>query len=544
MPNEALARIFYEIADLLELEGVRFKPEAYRRAARTLEQFPQEVKELEDPKELEKLPGIGEALQAKIEEFRRTGQVAYLARLRGQWPPGLLEIMRLEGVGPKTTRRFYQDLGISDPAGLERALEAGRLAGLPGFKERKLELLRAALREARAEVGGKGRLPLPEAQRVADELIQSLRKTGAPLDRLVYAGSLRRRREDVGDLDLLATSRDPAAVMQALRTLPGVREVKLSGTTKTTVVLERGLQVDLRVVPDDSFGAAWQYFTGSKDHNIHLRALAQQRGLKINEYGLSKGDRLTPTPTEEELYRAVGLAYMPPEVRENQGEIERAQTGSFPRLVERDDLRGELHIHIPASFGEEDALPWAEEARRQRLGYLGFVVREADLAASRTSVTALRERLPRTLGRVRLLLGVEGNGTVLAEGADFGVLRSPRAGPSESVEGCFLAHEEEGGPAGEGARSIPREVGADARRVLLPRAPLRSLVESGGVFVLSARPRLPEELGRLSLAAGVAARGWVPPEQVLNAREDPRAGPRSAGGEDPPAARSAGRRRG
>ncbi len=543
MPNEALARIFYEMADLLELEGARFKPEAYRRAARTLEQFPQEVKELKDPKELEKLPGIGEALQAKIEEFRRTGQVAYLARLRGQWPPGLLEIMRLEGIGPKTTRRFYQDLGISDLAGLGRALETGRLAGLPGFKERKLELLRASLREARGVTARKSRLPLPEAQRIADGLIQSLRDTGAPLDRLVYAGSLRRRREDVGDLDLLATSRDPAAVMRAFRTLPGVREVKLSGTTKTTVVLERGLQVDLRVVPDDSFGAAWQYFTGSKDHNVHLRALAQQRGLKINEYGLSEGDRLTPAPTEEGLYRAVGLAYMPPEVRENQGEIERAQSGSFPRLVQREDLRGELHIHIPASFGEEDALPWAEEARRQQLGYLGFVVREADLSASRTSGTALRERLPRTLGGIRLLLGVEGNGAVLADGADFGVLRSPRGLPSGGAEGCFLAHEGEGGSGGEGATGIPREVGADARQVLLPRTPLRSLAEGGSLFVLTARPRLPEELGRLSLAAGVATRGWVPPEQVLNAREDPWADLRPAGGAGPPAARTPGRRR-
>ncbi|EQD33731.1 DNA-directed DNA polymerase, family X [mine drainage metagenome] len=334
MANEEIARIFYEIADLLDLEGVRFKPEAYRRAARTLEQLPSEVRTLKDPQAIRALPGIGEALSLKIEEYRETGKVPYLDRLREKWPPGLLEIMRLEGVGPKTTRRFHQELGIADLAGLKAALEAGQLDHLAGFKARKVELLRRALSQAGTvglPSGGGRRIPLPEAQRMADELMAAFRASGVPVDRLVYAGSLRRRREDVGDLDLLATTRgDPRSVMEAFLHLPPVREVRLSGETKTTVVLDGGLQVDLRVVAPEAFGAAWQYFTGSKDHNIRLRTLAQQKGWKINEYGLSRGEERTAAPTEEAVYAAVGFPWIPPEIRENQGEFEAALEGASP----------------------------------------------------------------------------------------------------------------------------------------------------------------------------------------------------------------------
>jgi DNA polymerase/3'-5' exonuclease PolX len=542
MANEEIAGILYEIADLLDLEGVRFKPEAYRRAARTLEQFPQEVRTLKDPQPLRTLPGIGEALFSKLEEYRRTGTVVYRDRLREKWPPGLLEIMRLEGVGPKTTRRFHQELGISDLAGLKEALTAGKLDHLAGFKARKLELLRQALDHAGGPSTGAGRrLPLPEAQRRADELMAALRATRVPLDRLVYAGSLRRRREDVGDLDLLATTRgDPRKVMEAFLHLPTVRQVRLSGETKTTVVLDGGLQVDLRVVAPEAFGAAWQYFTGSKDHNIRLRTLAQQKGWKVNEYGLYRGEERTDAPTEEDVYAAVGLPLIPPELREDQGEFEAALEGRLPRVVRPEDLQGELHIHAPASLGKEDLGPWVREARARKLRYLGFVLRPADLSASSVRLAEVRRRLPLRLGGVGILVVLE---TSLRDpaapsdedraGADLWFARpgGPGAGPpspSAPADGdgrpAVLVHPEDGPSPREGARPIaPLELAVGPQEVHLPPG-ARTLAEGGVRFLLSARPRIPEELRRLDLVAGLAARHWVQAGQVLNAQGDPLGG--------------------
>ncbi len=542
MTNEAIARIFYEIADLLDLEGVRFKPEAYRRAARTLEQLPSEVRTLKDPETIRALPGIGEALSSKIEEYRETGKVLYLERLREKWPSGLLEIMRLEGVGPKTTRRFHEELGIQNRADLAAALEAGKLAPLPGFKARKLEALRQALSHVPAGGAppGGARLPLPEAQRIADELRAAFEATKAPVDRLVYAGSLRRRREDVGDLDLLATTRgDPRAVMETFCRLPRVREVRLSGETKTTVVLHGGLQVDLRVVAPEAFGAAWVYFTGSKDHNIRLRTLAQQKGWKINEYGLYRGEERTDAPTEEAVYAAVGLPFIPPELRENQGEFEAALAGPLPRVVLPGDLRGELHIHVPASFDKEDLDPWVREARDLKLRFLGFVFRPEDLAASSIPLDEIRRRLPVRKGGVRILLALETSLRASANGPgkdspDLWFVRPGGPGkggtgpPGAEAPGPrphLFVHPEEGPfPPGDPTGMPILELAVGPREVYLP-AGARALAEAGATFLLSARPRLPEELRRLSLVAGVAARHWVRADQVLNARDDPVGGP-------------------
>ena len=538
MANEEIARIFYEIADLLDLEGVRFKPEAYRRAARTLEQFPSEVRSLKDPSAVRALPGIGEALSSKIEEYRSTGKVLYLERLREKWPPGLLEIMRLEGVGPKTTRRFHEELAIRDLADLKAALEAGKLDHLPGFKARKVELLRQAL--SHRPPGGAsrsgGRLPLPEAQRIADELLASFHATKAPVDRVVYAGSLRRRREDVGDLDLLATTRgDPRAVMEAFCHLPPVREVRLSGETKTTVILDGGLQVDLRVVAPEAFGAAWVYFTGSKDHNIRLRTLAQQKGMKMNEYGLTRGEERTDSPTEEAVYGALGLPFIPPELREDQGEFEAATAGRLPRVVQPGDLKGELHIHVPASFGPEDLDPWVREARDLQLRFLGFVFRPEDLSASSTRLGEIRQRLPGRKGGVRILLALETSLSTGEKGLPDdppdlwfvrpgGARKRGTTAPGPGASGRrpdVQVHPEEGPfPPGSPKDRLALELAVGPREVYLPPG-ARALAEGGALFLLSARPRLPEELRRLSLVAGVGARHWVCGDQVLNAREDP-----------------------
>jgi DNA polymerase (family X) len=541
--NEAIADIFLEIADLLDLEGVAFKPEAYRRAARTLQQLPEDVSERLRSGTLGTIPGIGEALSEKIKEFVETGQVHYLTKLREQWPPGLLQLMRLEGIGPKTTRRFYVEFQVQGPEDLDRAIREGKLKGVRGFGERKIELLAKAVAKALAG-GTEGtearRLPLPEAQLLADELIDALKATAAPVDRLVFAGSLRRRKETVGDLDILATSTDPKKVMERFTHMDLVEEVRLSGDTKSTVLLRGGFQVDLRVVPANAFGAALQYFTGSKDHNVHLRSLANQKGLKINEYGLTRDEKLVPAPTEEEVYAAVGLPWIPPEMRENSGEIEAALEHRLPDLIAPGQVLGELHIHIPASFEKDDLGPWVDALSERKMRYAGFVTRAEDLSAAGVPVRELRQRLPREQGGVRVLVGLErtlaGSATSLPEpsGEDFQVLRGAEGAAlskgllSAPAPGRFLGHVNAETLArsadlwkqlrAKAEGSVPLECAVSADEVVLPTPQLREAVASGVPVLISGLPRLPEELSRIDLAVGIARRAWTPTRSVLNAR--------------------------
>ncbi|MCI4364108.1 MAG: type-X family DNA polymerase, partial [Thermoplasmata archaeon] len=300
--NDEVIRVLQEIGDLLDLLGEqRFKVEAYRRAARTLESLGEPLERVAARDELDKIPGIGDALEAKIREFLATGELAYLAKLRLQVPPGIRELMRLPGVGPKTARRFWVELGVEGPQELAAAIEAGRLKGVTGFGDRKIEQLRQGLAALGAGTDGGSRRPLLEAWELGEALERELRAAGS-VEQLVIAGSLRRRRETVGDLDLLATSKEPAKVLANFTALPGVLEVRSHGDTMSTVLHTPGIQVDLRVVDPASFGAALQYFTGSKDHNVHLRTIARDRGLKVNEYGVFRDTERVAGSTEEEVY--------------------------------------------------------------------------------------------------------------------------------------------------------------------------------------------------------------------------------------------------
>ncbi len=550
VPNEEIARIFLDIADLLDLEGAKFKPESYRRAARALSQLPEDVGDLVRSGRVREVPGIGEALAEKVREFVNTGEVPYLLRLREKWPPGLLEIMRLEGVGPKTTRRFFLEFEVTGPEDLERLIQEGKLRGVSGFGDRKIELLKKALTRGTPALGASsdGRLPLPQAQERADELLQALHDAKAPIDRCIFAGSLRRRRETVGDLDLLAASSTPREVMDLFVHLPEVEEVLLSGETKSTVRLRGGLQVDLRVVPIEAFGAALQYFTGSKDHNVRLRSLAIKKGYRLNEYGLTRGEQLLPMPREEEVYAALGLAWVPPEMREDQGEIGASALGPMPPVVQDRDLRGEMHIHVPSSIGAEDVETWVPILRRMGLTYAGFVVRSQELALDSPEWSALRAALPRELEGVRVLLGAEvALGTsgwpTAPAGADFLVGRLPpravsdpeawirqvrRSAPdlpsflghlgAEDLEMAHLTwkHLVDGsGPAGV------LEVAVSHEKVVTETPWVREAAKGSTELALSGWPRLPEELPRLLLASGVARRGWTLKEQVWNARPEP-----------------------
>jgi DNA polymerase/3'-5' exonuclease PolX len=370
--NADAAEIFRTIADLLDLLGETFKPEAYRRAARSIESLTEDLGAVAARHELRAIPGVGEAIAEKIEEYLRTGSVSYYERLKREIPPGLVELMRLPGLGPKTARRFWVELGVEGPSELGDAIAAGRLVGMKGFGEKKIEQLRSALTAAAAGPGP-ARRPIEEVYPVARELVRALRKV-ANADRVEVAGSFRRARETVGDLDILVTSRDPGKVFETFTAHPFVAEVRMRGETKETVLLAGGLQVDLRVVQPAEFGAALQYFTGSKDHNVRLRSLARDRGLKVNEYGVFRGEERIAGATEEEVYASLGLAWIPPELREDRGEIELAARGKVPPLVSGNDLRGDLHIHLAPDARPDAVDRIVAEARALAFAYVGVLV--------------------------------------------------------------------------------------------------------------------------------------------------------------------------
>ncbi|MGP8072081.1 MAG: helix-hairpin-helix domain-containing protein [Thermoplasmata archaeon] len=377
MPSNAeAAEIFRSIADLLDVMGERFKPEAYRRAARSIDSLTEDLAQVAARGELRSVPGVGEAIEEKLREYLTTGHVHYLDRLQKEVPPGVAELLRVPGLGPKTARRFWVDLGIEGPAELIAALDAGRLAGVKGFGVKKIAQIRSAVEAARG-TGPATRLPIETAYPVALEIIRALRER-AGADRVEVAGSFRRGRETVGDLDVLVTSREPTRAFDVFSALPEVREVRLRGSTKETVILTNGLQVDLRVVDPGSFGAALQYFTGSKDHNVLVRTLAKDAGLRVNEYGVYRGEQRVAGATEEEVYAALGLAWIPPELREARGEVEAARAGPLPALVEESSLRGELHLHPPPDADPRAVDTLLAEARSRQYAYLGVVTAGLD----------------------------------------------------------------------------------------------------------------------------------------------------------------------
>jgi len=320
--NADIARVFDEIADLLELGDENpFRVRAYRNAARIVGGFGTDLAaEIEAGRELPKLPGIGEDLAAKIHEIVATGSCALADKLRKKYPAGITDLLRLPGLGPKRVATLYRKLKISSPEALARAAAEGRLRELSGFGEKTEARL---LEVASAQLLKKRRFPLATAAQYGEPLAEFLRAIPG-VDQVVIAGSYRRRRETVGDLDLVVTAKRPAEVMRRFTAYPEVKDVLAAGETRSSVRLQCGLQVDLRVVAPESFGAALHYFTGSKAHNIAVRKLALARGLKLNEYGVFRGTRRVAGDTEESVFAAVGLPWIPPEQREDQGEIEAA----------------------------------------------------------------------------------------------------------------------------------------------------------------------------------------------------------------------------
>lgn len=406
-----MARVLYEVADILELQGVQFKPTAYRKAARNIESLTKELEEIRKEGGLREIPGVGEAIAKKIEEMLSTGHIRYLDELKEEFPAGLLQIIDVPDIGPKTAMHLYRELKITNLADLKHAAEQHQIRELKGFGERSEErvLHGISLLERRS-----GRMLLGYAYPVAEGMVEYIRRK-ASLEKVSLGGSLRRMKETIGDIDILVGSNDPQWVMDIFTTHPQVEEVVERGQTKASVRLRAGVQVDLRVVEEVQYGAALQYFTGSKDHNVALRQMAIDQGLKLNEYGLFRKDsnEVVAREREEDIYHALGLEIMPPEMRENRGEIQASIAHRLPNLVGPNDVRGDLHVHTLASDGNATIEEIAYACKRKGYEYVGITDHsEALKVANGLSVERLRGNMDiarnvSSLVEVKVLIGAE-----------------------------------------------------------------------------------------------------------------------------------------
>ncbi len=549
--NADIAKVFDEIADLLEIEGENpFRVRAYRNAARLIEGLGVSISEMiEKNEDLTELPGIGKDLAGKIREIAATGTCGAREELRKKLPATIITLLEIPGLGPKRVQTLYRELDISTPEQLYAAVRDGKVRELPGFGEKTERLLRQALGPKSAAAK---RFLLAIAAQYAEPLKAYLAATPG-VNTVVIAGSYRRAKETVGDIDIVVTARQSKAVMERFCGYPEVERIAAKGETRATVLLKNGLQVDLRVVPPASFGAALYYFTGSKAHNVAARGLAQRMGLKINEYGVFRGRVRLAGDTEEAVLRAIGLPYIPPELRENQGEIEAAQAGKLPRLVARGDLQGDLHVYAPT---ETAALPELVEAARARgLRYLGLTLRARGWEPQRVRAwSETVDRANRELRHFVLLKAIEADirndGTLdasasmlrefdLVIAAVHGDFDLPRARQTERLlraladpQVTMLAH-----PAGRvlGSRAeldveMPRIIRAAAERgcwlelnsrperLDLPDVYCRVAKDERVLIAINSGAQSPPELDYLTYGVGQARRGWLERNDVVNTR--------------------------
>src|SRR3990172_2662032 len=375
MENVDIAKIFEEIADLLEIRGEKqdaFRVRSYRNAALIISGYPESMRSIaeRDEKELENIKGIGKSIHEKIVEILKTGKCKFHEELLKAMPPGVLELLMVSGVGPKKAQLLYKELGIKSVEELEKAAKEGKLRNLEHMGEKTEEKILKAIGELKSR---KGRFRLSLALSYAEPLIAYLKKTPGVIE-IEPAGSLRRWKDTIGDVDILATSKKDAPVIDRFVKYPEIKEVIAKGETKSTVTLKNGLQVDVRVLDEKSFGAALQYFTGSKAHNIAIRDRAKKMGLKISEYGVfeEKTGKKVAGENEEDVYKAVGLPWIPPELRENMGEVEAAERGKLPRLVEINDIKGDLHVHSSESDGIHTLEEMVSYAMQKKYEYIAI----------------------------------------------------------------------------------------------------------------------------------------------------------------------------
>jgi DNA polymerase (family 10) len=433
MNNIELAGILYEMADIFEMQEVAWKPIAYRNAARQIEKMPEEAALIYSRgglKALEEIAGVGKHIAAKIEELLKTGKLDAYEKLKRQIPSGVEQMMKITGVGPKKAVRLNKELGITSVEQLERAAKQGKIRVLEGFGAKSEQEMLKGIEMFRR---GKERMLLGEALPIAREIVAKLKKING-VTAAEVGGSTRRRKETVADLDILVISGNSKKVMDFFTTMPDVANVLAKGPTKSTVMLKEGIQADVRVLPEKSFGAALQYFTGNKDHNILLRQMAIKKGLKLSEYGIFKrSGGYIAGRTEQEVYKKLGLPYFEPELRENTGELEAAKAGKLPEVIDYNALKGDLHIHTEWSDGT--ASTGAMVAAAQKIGYEYIAI--TDHSKSEKIANGLDEKrlLKHIIAIDKLNLQLEKQGTKfrIFKGSECDILANGKLDYSDST---------------------------------------------------------------------------------------------------------------
>jgi len=557
--NADIAAIFAEIADLLEIDGANpFRVRAYRNAARTLGELSRDVGGmLEQGADLTELPGIGDDLAGKIREIVTTGRCGALDGLHRRIPHQVAELLKLPGLGPKRVRALYRELDIRTVAQLGRAVRDGRLRELHGFGPKTEERLREALA---AQGAGPRRHKLAVATQYATGLAEYLGQLPGVGD-VVVAGSFRRMRETVGDLDLVVATTDPAGVTRRFVAYDEVRDVLAKGPTRSSVTLKSGIQVDLRVVSPGALGAALHYFTGSRAHVVAIRRLGQSRGLKINEYGVYRGKDRVAGDTEESVFAAVGLPWIPPELREDRGEIEAARNGALPSLIEAGDLRGDLHTHTRATDGHNTLAEMAQAARTRGLEYLAITEHSQRLAMAHgldptrlskqiDAIDALNDSLEditllkgievdiledgsldlpdKVLSRLDLVVGAVHSRFKLSRARQterilramdnpcFSVLAHPTGRLIDTRESCELDMQRIVRHARQ--RGCFLELNSHPDRLDLVDIHCQMARDEGVLVAINSDAHSVQDFDNLRYGVGQARRGWLEKKDVLNAR--------------------------
>jgi len=557
MKNLEISRIFRDMASILEIKGENvFRIRAYERAAMNIEGLTEGIDIYVKEDRLREIPGIGQDLAEKIKEFIETGKVGAYEELKKTVPEGLLDLLNIPGVGPKTAKLLYEKLKIKNISDLEEAIRNKKLEGIFGIKEKTIENILKGIEIIRK---GKERMPLAEAFSVADEFVSALKKMPT-VNKVSYAGSLRRQKETVRDIDILVASESPRELMDGFVKFEPVNEILAKGETKSSVRTKEGVQVDCRVVEDKSFGAALLYFTGSKSFNIKLRQLAIKEGLKINEYGVFKNDKFICGKTEEEIFKLLGLPYIEPELREDRGEIELAREGKLPDLIELKDIKGDLHAHSDWSDGQNSIEEMTQAARRKGYSYIAVTDHSQSLkVAGGLSTAELKKKkreidqLNKRLKDFRILYGTEVdidsegridyNNRVLKEfdvvvaAIHTGFKQSKERITKRLVKACLnkyvhiIAH-----PTGRlwGARdayeidfeellkvagetNTQMEINSFPQRLDLNDLNSRRAKETGVRIAINTDAHTTEQLDSMKLGVAVARRGWLTKEDVINA---------------------------
>lgn len=564
MTNQEIAKLMYEIADFLEMDEVQFKPQAYRKAATALSSLDKNIEEVyeeQGEKGIKEIPGVGESIASKIIEYIETGEIKYYNELKEKMPIEIEEITSVEGIGPKMAQDLYEHLEITNLEELEEAAKQEKVRELPGFGEKTEQNILEGIDFLKKS---KGRFLLGDVM----PIVEKLEKRLGPLEsvnRISVAGSVRRRKETIGDADFLVTSDQPEQVMDFFVSQDEVIKVWSRGETKSSIRLKQDFDVDLRVVSEESFGAALQYFTGSKEHNIETRKIAKEQGFKLNEYGLFKDEKRMAGKDEEEIYNTLGLKKMPPELRENRGEIKAAQKGELPDLIKLEDIEGDLHCHSDWDGGSHSIEEMAEWAVNHDYSYLGISdhtkflkiehgLNEKQLSEQREEIEEVNEKLEDQGLEFKVLQGAETN--ILKDGSldikdkaleklDYVIagihshfsinedkmterlikaLRHPQVNIISHPTGRILKQRDEYECDFEKILKVAQqtgtvlEVNSSPQRLDLNDVNIKRAIEAGVKLIINTDAHQKNQLRYMKYGVYQARRGWVQKEDVINSK--------------------------